>query len=337
MADLDEYRDVWVLAEQRDGGIRGVTLELLGKGRELADSLDSQLVAVLLGNNVGDQCQELISYGADKTIWIDDPKLEHYQTSIYTDLVTQQILKLKPEIFLIGATYLGRDLAPRVARRIGTGLTADCTELDIDKEACLLVQTRPAFGGNIMASIVTPLHRPQMATVRPRVMKAMDRDTTRKGEVIRIPLNIDPKNTIVRILEIVKEGRKGVNLEEAYIIVSGGRGVGAPEKFEVIEELTEVLGGEVGASRDVVDAGWISSTHQVGQTGKTVRPKLYIACGISGAVQHLAGMKESETIVAINNDPDAPIFQVANYGIVADLHQALPLLIQAIRQSKEVL
>lgn len=335
MPDLDEYRDVWVLAELREGRIRGGTLELLGKGRELADSLDSRLVAVLVGNNVGDQCQELISYGADKILWIDDPELEHYQTNVYTNVVTQQILKLKPEIFLIGATFLGRDLAPRVARRIGAGLTADCTGLSIDKEARLLVQTRPAFGGNIMASIVTPLNRPQMATVRPKVMKATERDVARKGEVIRIPLDIDLKNTMVRIVEIVKEGEKSINLEEADIIVSGGRGVGAPGKFEVIEELAKVLGGEVGASRDVVDAGWISSTHQVGQTGKTVRPKLYIACGISGAVQHLAGMREAETIVAINNDPDAPVFQIADYGIVADLHQVLPLLIRAIKQSKE--
>ncbi len=335
MPDLDEYRDVWVLAEQREGRIRGATLELLGKGRELAGSLDSQLVAVLLGNNVGDKCQELISHGADKVMWIDDPKLDHYQTSIYTDVITQQILKLKPEIFLIGATYLGRDLAPRIARRIGTGLTADCTGLSIDKEARLLVQTRPAFGGNIMASIVTPINRPQMATVRPRVMKALDRDVARKGEVIKIPLDIDPKSTMVRIVEIVKEGEKSVNLEEADIIVSGGRGVGTPEKFELIEELAKALGGEVGASRDVVDAGWISSTHQVGQTGKTVRPKLYIACGISGAVQHLAGMRESETIVAINSDPEAPVFQIADYGIVADLHQVVPLLTQTIKQSKE--
>ena len=337
MPDLDEYRDVWVLVEQRDGEIRGVTLELLGKGRELADSLDSQLVAVLLGNSVGNQCQELISYGADKIIWIDDPQLEYYQTGIYADVITQQVLKLRPEIFLMGATYLGRDLAPRVSRRLGTGLTADCTGLSIDEEARLLVQTRPAFGGNIMASIVTPLHRPQMATVRPRVMEAMDRDETRKGEVIKIPLDIDQKSVMVRILEIVKEGKKSVNLEEADIIVSGGRGVGTPKKFEVIEELAEVLGGEVGASRDVVDAGWISSTHQVGQTGKTVRPKLYIACGISGAVQHLAGMRESETIVAINSDPHAPILQIADYCIVADLHQVVPLLAQAVKQSKVTL
>jgi electron transfer flavoprotein alpha subunit len=334
MPNLDEYRDVWVLAEQRDGKIRVETLELLGKGRELAGDLDSQLVAVLLGYNVGDQCQELISYGADKVIWIDDPRLEHYQTSIYTDAVTQQILELKPEILLIGATYLGRDLAPRLARRLGTGLTADCTGLSVDKEARLLVQTRPAFGGNIMASIVTPQNRPQMATVRPRVMKALDRDGARKGEVAKVSLDTDLK-ALVKIVERVKEGEKGVNLEEADIIVAGGRGVGSPEKFEVIEELAKALGGEVGASRDVVDDGWISSTHQVGQTGKTVRPKLYIACGISGAVQHIAGMREAETIVAINSDPEAPVFQIADYGIVADLHQVLPLLTQAITESKE--
>lgn len=333
--NLDEYRDVWVLAEQRDGKLRNVVLELLGKGRELADSLKVKLVAILLGNNVEDQCQELINFGADKVIWMDDPKLRHYQTDIYTDIITRQILKFKPEIFIVGATYLGRDLAPRIAKRIDTGLTADCTGLDIDEEARLLVQTRPAFGGNIIATIVTPSHRPQMATVRPRVMKALNRDTARKGEIIKISPDIDEKNIIVRILEIVKEAKKSVNLEEADIIVSGGKGVGAPEKFKVIEELARVLGAEVGASRNVVDAEWIPSTHQVGQTGKTVRPKLYIACGISGAVQHLAGMRESETIVAINNDPEAPIFHIADYGMVADLHQVIPLLIKEIRRSTE--
>lgn len=333
--NLDEYRDVWVFAEQRDSKLRGVALELLGKGRELADSLNVKLVAILLGTTVADQCQELVSYGADKVISVDDPRLEHYQTDIYADIITRQILTFKPEIFIIGATFLGRDLAPRIARRIGTGLTADCTGLDIDEEARLLVQTRPAYGGNIIASIVTPSVRPQMATVRPRVMKALDRDTARKGEIIKIPPAIDEKNIMVKIVEIVKESKRSVNLEEADIIVSGGRGVEAPEKFRVIQELAEVLEAEVGASRDVVDAGWIPSTHQVGQTGKTVRPKLYIACGISGAVQHMAGMRESETIVAINNDPDALIFQIADYGIVADLHQAVPLLTKKIRQSME--
>ena len=335
MPDLHEYRDVWVLAEQRDGNIHGVTLELLGKGRELADELDVKLVAILLGHEVGGRCRELINHGADKVIWVDDPELEHYQTGIYAGIIARQIRQLKPEILLMGATYLGRDLAPRIARRIGTGLTADCTGLGIDTEARLLVQDKPAFGGNIMASIVTPRHRPQMSTVRPGVMKPADRDTARKGEVIKVPLDIEPKNIMVRILEIVKERKKSVNLEEADIIVAGGRGVAAPGNFRVIEELAEVLGGEVGASRDAVDPGWISSAHQVGQTGKTVRPRLYIACGISGAVQHIAGMRESDTIVAINTDPDAPIFQIADYGIVADLHQAVPMLILAIKKSKE--
>lgn len=333
----DAYRGVWTFAEQRDSELRNVSFELLGKGRELADILEVELTAILLGENMEEKCTELISYGADRVLWIDDPRLKDYRTDIYTDLITRQIRQHKPEILIIAATYLGRDLAPRIARRIGTGLTADCTGLSIDEEMRLLVQTRPAFGGNIMATIVTPDHRPQMATVRPRVMQPQERDATRKGGIIRVPAEIKEKDLMVKIVEIVKEARKSVNLEEADIIVSGGKGVEAPEKFKVIRELAEVLGAEVGASRDVVDAGWIPSTHQVGQTGKTVRPKLYIACGISGAVQHIAGMRESEVIVAINNDPNALIFQIADYGIVADLHQVAPLLTEKIRQTKELL
>lgn len=332
--DINEYRNVWVLAEHRDGVLREVTLELLGKGKELAGELGVKLAAILLGNDVGGFCKELINFGADKVFWADDPRLAQYQTITYADVITEQILNNKPEILLIGATYLGRDLAPRLAKRLNTGLTADCTGLEIDKEARLLVQTRPAFGGNLMASIVTPQHRPQIATVRPRVMKALERDASRIGEVIKVPVNLSHEKLMIKLLDVVKEKKKSVNLEEANIIVAGGRGVGSAANFKLIEELAEGLGAEVGASRDVVDAKWISSTHQVGQTGKTVRPKLYIACGLSGAVQHVAGMKESEVIVAINNDRDAPIFQVADYGIVADLHQALPLLIQMIRQSK---
>ncbi|MFC1946225.1 electron transfer flavoprotein subunit alpha/FixB family protein [Chloroflexota bacterium] len=332
--NLDEYRDVWVLAEHHEGRISNVTLELLGKGRELAADLGVQLAAVLLGSNVGQMCPQLISHGADKVFWADDPLLEQYQTGTYADVITQQVRQHKPEIVLVGASFVGRDLAPRLARRIGTGLTADCTALVIDKEARLLVQTRPAFGGNIMASIVTPQHRPQMSTVRPRVMQALTPDNSRKGEVIKVESNIDPRSVMVKILEIVKEGKKSINLAEADIIVSGGRGVGAPDGFKAIEALAEALGGEVGASRDVVDAGWISSIHQVGQTGMTVRPQLYVACGISGTVQHIAGMKESDTIVAINTDPEAPIFQIADYGIVGDLHQVVPRLAQAVKQAK---
>ncbi len=332
---IDDYRGVWVLAEQRDGELRRVTLELLGKGRELADNLGVDLTALLLGQDVANLSQELINYGADRVFLAESPRLEYYRTDTYTRIIVHEIREHKPEIFIVGATYLGRDLAPRIAKRLDTGLTADCTELTIDQEKRLLVQTRPAFGGNIMASIVTPEHRPQMATVRPRVMKAVTRDASRNGEIIKIPVNIDEKDMRINILEIVKEARKGVNLEEADIIVAGGRGVGTPEKFKVLEELAQVLGAELGASRDVVDAGWISSTHQVGQSGKTVTPKLYICCGISGAVQHIAGMRDSEVIVAINKDPEAPIFQIADYGIVGDLHQVVPRLTEKLRRYKD--
>jgi len=335
--DVKEYRGVWVLAEHREGELRRFTLELLGKGRELADILGVDLTAILLGQDVAKLSEELISYGADKVLLAESPKLAQYRTDTYTSMIVREVLERKPEIFLIGASYLGRDLAPRIAKRLDTGITADCTELGIDEEKRLLLQTRPAFGGNIIATIVTPEHRPQMATVRPRVMKAMDRDTSRKGEIIKIPADVGDKDMRVNILDTVKEARKAVNLEEADIIVSGGAGVGAPEKINVLEDLAQVLGAELGASRVIVDDGWISSTHQVGQTGKTVQPKLYIACGISGAVQHLAGMKESDVIVAINNDPEAPIFQIADYGIVADLHQVLPLLTKELEQYKSQL
>jgi electron transfer flavoprotein alpha subunit len=330
--NIIDYKDVWVFTEQRDGKVRKVALELLGKGRELADDLGVKLVAVLLGYRVKDECQELIYHGADKVLLIDDPKLEHYQTNTYTDVLVQQVLKLKPEILIMGATFLGRDLAPRVARILGTGLTADCTGLEIDKTARLLLQTRPAFGGNVIATITTPSNRPQMATVRPRVMKELERDVSRKGEIITATAEIDPNTIILKIVDIVKENKKSVNLEEANIIVAGGRGVGSADNFKSIQDLAKTLGGEVGASRDVVDAGWITSVHQVGQTGKTVRPKLYFACGISGAVQHIAGMRDSETIVAINSDPQAPIFQCADYGIVGDLHQILPLLTKKLEE-----
>ncbi|MBN1368078.1 MAG: electron transfer flavoprotein subunit alpha/FixB family protein [Dehalococcoidales bacterium] len=333
MQDITEFRDVWVLAEHRDGKLRDVSFELLGKGRELADSLGVKLAAVLLGNEVEHFCPDLIHHSADIVYWADDPNLAHYQTITYSDVIAEQVKKYKPEILLIGATYLGRDLAPRLSKRLNTGLTADCTGLEIDKETRLLVQTRPAFGGNVMASIVTPQNRPQMATVRPRVMKALAEDTSRQGEVIKIPVNITNENLMIKLLEVVKEKKKSVNLEEADVIVAGGRGVGSAANFKLIEELADLLKGEMGATRDVVDAKWVSSVHQVGQTGKTVRPKLYIACGISGAVQHIAGMRESGTIVAINSDPDAPIFQISDYGIVGDINHAVPLIIRALNRT----
>lgn len=319
-----------MFAEQKEGRLRRVALELLGKGRELADILGAELTAFLLGYRVEGLGRELISYGADRVLLADDEILEYYRTDTYAGVITGQISRLKPEIFLAGATCVGMDLAPRIARRLDTGLTADCTDLGIDGDARLLLQTRPAFGGNIIATIVTPGHRPQMATVRPRVMKSLPADTGRKGDIVRVPVSPVAGDMRVKILDIVKEARKGSNLEEADIIVTGGRGVGAPEHFKLLEELAAVLGAGLGASRDVVDAGWISSVHQVGQTGKTVRPKLYIACGISGAVQHLAGMRDSEIIVAINSDPGAPIFQVADYGVVGDLHRVVPALTGAL-------
>jgi len=331
---VDDYRGVWILAEHREGALRRVTFELLGKGRELADALGVELVAVLLGQTVAGLGQELIGYGADIVLLAEHPELEHYRTDTYARVIVEQAVQRKPEVLLIGATYLGRDLAPRIAKRLDTGLTADCTQLSIDAEKRLLVQTRPAFGGNIMATIVTPDHRPQMATVRPHVMKAPDRDADRKGEIIQIPVHLDDKDMRVKVLKVVKEAKESVNLEEADVIVAGGKGVGTAERFGVLEELAKELGGELGASRDVVDAGWIPSTHQVGQTGKTVSPKLYVACGISGAVQHMAGMRSSEVIVAINKDPAAPILQIADCAIVGDLHEVVPILTKKLRKHK---
>ncbi len=332
---MNDHKGLWVFAEQKQGKIKSVTLELLGKGRELADILGVELTAILLGHNIQGLCQELISYGADRVLVADHKSLENYQTDTYTRIISQQVKERKPEIILVGASHIGRDLAPRVARRLDTGLTADCTELGIDEAERLLLQTRPAFGGNIIATIVTPEGRPQMATVRPKIMVSLPKDSTRKGEIVPVPVTEFAEDLRVKILSIVKGDKHGCNLEDAEIIVSGGRGLGKPENFKIIEALAKALGGEVGASRDAVDAGWISHDHQVGQTGKAVRPSLYIACGISGAVQHLAGMKDSETIVAINSNPKAPIFDVADFGIVGDLKVVVPALTQMILEQKE--
>ncbi|MGB9880197.1 MAG: FAD-binding protein, partial [Anaerolineae bacterium] len=328
---VQEYRNVWVFAEQRDGVLTKVAHQLMGKARELADTLGAKAEAVLLGHNVEHLAQELIADGADTVYLADDPLLEHYRTDAYAKVLADLIQSKKPEIVLFGATTVGRDLAPRISQRIYTGLTADCTGLDIDEGERLLLQTRPAFGGNIMATIVCPRHRPQMATVRPGVMRAPQPDPSRQGEIERVPVNISAEDLNINILRVVKEARRRVNLEDAKIIVSGGRGLGRPEGFKLIEELAEALGGEVGASRAAVDAGWIDHDHQVGQTGKTVHPDLYIACGISGAIQHQAGMKESKFIVAINKDPSAPIFQIADVGIVGDLYKVIPELIKQLK------
>jgi len=331
--DISSYRGVWVIAEQRHGKLMNVSLELISEGRKLADKLGEKLTAVLLGDNVSHLADFLIYQGADKVILAEHPLLLNYTTDAYSKVLYKLITERRPEIILIGATFIGRDLAPRLSARLGTGLTADCTKLEVDDERKLL-QTRPAFGGNLMATIITPNHRPQMATVRPGVMKKSEPDKSRKGEIEKVDVEIFEKDLRVVIERIVKEAKHVVNLEEAEVIVAGGRGLGSAEGFKLLEELADLLGGVVGASRAAVDSGWIHSSHQVGQTGKTVRPKLYIACGISGAIQHLAGMQGSHVIVAINKNPEAPIFKVADYGLVGDLYQIVPLLIEEIKKIK---
>jgi len=330
--NIEEYKEVLVFAEQHNGEMKGCTYELLGEGRKLADKLGEELSAVLLGNQVEPLAKELFAHGADKVYLIDNENLAVYLTGPYTTAVAAVIAKYKPAIVLYGATTTGRDLAPRVAARIQTGLTADCTGLDIDEETGLLLQTRPAFGGNIMATIKCPRHRPQMSTVRPKVMKKLEPDYSREGELIKVDVEINPKSIKAKILEVIKEVKTTGDIEEADIIVAGGWGMGDPENFKILEDLANTLGGAVGASRAAVDAEWQPQSNQVGQTGKTVCPKLYIACGISGAVQHLVGMQTSDLIIAINKDPDAPIFNVANYGIIGDVFQIVPELTKEVQK-----
>jgi electron transfer flavoprotein alpha subunit/NAD-dependent dihydropyrimidine dehydrogenase PreA subunit len=328
---LADYSGVWVFIEQRDGHAAGVAHELLSEGRKLADRLGTHVAGVLLGDQVEHLVPEVYAYGADKCYLVDHPLFKNYQTDAYTKAIVEMIKEYKPEIVLFGATNNGRDFAARIAVRIRTGLTADCTELTID-ENNMLNQTRPAFGGNVMATIITDKHRPQMATVRPKVMKKVEPDFSRQGELIRFESSVVEEDLHYKILDIVEHAIKTVNLAEADIVVSGGRGIGGPENYYLIEELAEVLNAAAGASRAVVDAGWVPHYRQVGQTGKTVAPKLYVACGISGAIQHLAGMQTSDNIVAINKDPDAPIFGVATYGIVGDLHKVVPLLTKKLKE-----
>jgi len=338
--DVTQYRGVWVVAEHLTGlgatraPIRRGSRELLGEGRRLAEKLGVELSAVLLGDGVEPMARDLVAYGADKVYLAQDPVLANYRTGPYTDVLAGLINQHKPEIVLISATPQGRDLAPRVAARLSAGLTADCTGLDIDESERLLVQTRPAFGGNLMATIVSRHARPQMATVRPGVMKALEPDPSRTGEIVNVPVHLDERSMLTKIVEIVQLDTDGrVNLQDAEIIVSGGRGLGKPENFTLIRELAEALGGAVGASRAAVDAGWIPAYHQVGQTGRTVQPKLYIACGISGAVQHLAGMSSADCIIAINKDPAAPIFNIATHSVVGDLFEILPALTKKLREA----
>jgi electron transfer flavoprotein alpha subunit len=343
---LEEYKDVYVFAQQVDGEISGISYELLGKAKDLAAALGQKVVAVLLGYNVKGLADSLAEYGADKVIVVDDKELEVYRTEPYAHGLASVINEFKPEIMLVGATAIGRDLGPTVSARVATGLTADCTQLDIgdfplvaipgkesEQKHNQLLMTRPAFGGNTIATIACPNNRPQMATVRPGVMQKIEPIKGAKAEVVEYNPGFTPDNRYVTVKEVVKAVSDTVDIMNAKILVSGGRGVGSPENFKILEDLAAVLGGEVSCSRAVVDSGWKPKDLQVGQTGKTVRPHVYFAIGISGAIQHVAGMEESDIIIAINKDEDAPIFDVADYGIVGDLNKIVPELTESIKKA----
>jgi len=328
--DLHSWSGIWVYCEYRSGKLAPVSLELLGIGRKLAEARGVKLSAVLIGSDTSDTAEKLIGHGADIVYLADDPVLAYFTDETYGAILTDLIKEHKPEVVLAGATAIGRSFIPGVANTLGAGLTADCTQLDIRADDGALLQTRPAFGGNIMATIICPSSRPQMSTVRPKVMKELEYDGSRVGEIIDVTLDPARLRSKVRVLESVLSESDDVNIQESDILVGGGRGLDNEKGFELIRELAGSLNGAVSASRAVVDSGWIGYPHQVGQTGKTVAPKLYIACGISGAIQHVAGMQSSETIVAINRDENAPIFNVADFGIVGDLFEVLPKLISKI-------
>lgn len=329
--DQSLYKNIFVFVEQRNGQIQNVSLELLNKAQELNLKLNEQVVALLLGHQMDEQAQDLIAFGADQVLYADAPELANYNTEPYTQAVNQLVQTYKPSIILIGATTIGRDLGPRLSARIETGLTADCTALEIGDDGHLMM-TRPAFGGNLMATIVCKEHRPQMSTVRPGVMMKGIKDLSREGKVEKVNIQFDSSKFKVKILETVKESKNLVDITEAKILVSGGRGVGNAEGFKKLNDLAKTLKAEVSSSRAMVDLGVVPHDRQVGQTGKTVRPDLYFALGISGAIQHLAGMEESDFIVAINKDKDAPIFQIADLGIVGDVNQIVPLLNEKLQK-----
>ena len=339
---LEEYKGVAIFAQQVDNKLSSIAFELIGKAHELAADLGTDVTAVVLGKDIAGLADKLGEYGADKVVLIDDPALETYRTEPYAQALTAYINEYKPEIMLVGATAIGRDLGPTVSARVKTGLTADCTSLEIgdfplvakegqEQKHNQLLMTRPAFGGNTIATIACPDNRPQMATVRPGVMQKLPKEAGRKAEVINFKPEIKENNRFVEILNIVKNVTNTVDIMDAKILVSGGRGVGSPENFKILEDLAEVLGGTVSCSRAVVDSGWKPKDLQVGQTGKTVRPNVYFAIGISGAIQHTAGMEESDIIIAINKDETAPIFDVADYGIVGDLNKIVPALTEALK------
>lgn len=340
--NLEEYKGVFVFAQQVDNKVSGIALELIGEGKRLAEKLSTEVTAVLVGSGVKDLADELAAYGADRVILVDDPELKEYRTEPYAHALASVVEKYKPEILLVGATAIGRDLGPRVSARIHTGLTADCTSLEIgdfpinpipgrEQKHNQLLMTRPAFGGNTIATIACPDNRPQMATVRPGVMQKIAPIAGAKANVVEFNPGFTPDNRYVEILNVVKAVKSTANIMEAKILVSGGRGVGSKENFKLLEDLAEVLGGTVSCSRAVVENGWLPVDLQVGQTGKTVRPQIYFAIGISGAIQHVAGMEDSDLIIAINKDEDAPIFDVADYGLVGDLNKIVPALTAALK------
>ena len=342
--NLEEYKGVYVFAQQVDNEINNIAFELIGKGKDLANALGTDVTAVLVGSNVKNLADELGEYGADRVIVVDDPELKEYRTEPYAHALASVIKKYKPDVFLVGATAIGRDLGPRVSARIHTGLTADCTQLEIGDFPInpipgkkqlhnQLLMTRPAFGGNTIATIACPEFRPQMATVRPGVMQKLPKEAGRKAVIEEFNPGFTPDNKYVEILEVVKAVNDVADIMDAKILVSGGRGVGSAENFKLLDDLAEAIGGTVSCSRAVVDAGWKSKDLQVGQTGKTVRPNVYFAIGISGAIQHLAGMEESDLIIAINKDETAPIFDVADYGIVGDLNKIVPMLTEKIKEA----
>lgn len=332
--NLADFSGVWVFAEQREGVLQKVSLEILGEGRKIADKLGVKLTALLLGHDVKDLANDLGKYGADEVLVIDNPLLKNYTTDGYTKAICEVATERKPGILFIGATFIGRDLGPRVAARLSTGLTADCTILDVDVEKGDLLATRPAFGGNLMATIACPDHRPQMATIRPGVFSKLPVED-REFKVEEVNVNLQENDIRTKIIEIIKEHKDIIDISEAKILVAGGRGVGSKENFTLLEDLASVLGGTVAASRAAVEKGWIDKEYQVGQTGKTVRPTIYVACGISGAIQHVAGMQDSEVIIAINKDESAPIMKVADYAMVGDINKVLPEFISQIRRMKE--
>lgn len=328
--DLSMYKGVWVFAEQRAGKIMPVVFELLGEGKKLANEIGTELCAILCGSDIAGLADELIAYGADKVYVADAPELLNYTTDGYSKVINDAIKEYKPEIVLYGATHIGRDLAPCLAVKANTGLTADCTVLEIDPEDKKIKQTRPAFGGNLMATIVCPNTRPQMSTVRPGVMQKAEYDATRKGEVVKLDVKFAEGDIRTKVIEIVKNAGETVSLTDAEVIVAGGMGLGNEEGFKLLQQLADKLGGVVAATRACVDAGWIDHSYQVGQTGTTVKPRIYFACGISGAIQHVAGMQDSDYIIAINKNESAPIFEVADYGIVGDLYKVIPAIIEEL-------